>query len=598
MFSNYLLSLAIWIPIAAGVLVLATGKDSRAPLARVLAFMGALAGFLVTLPLFTGFDRLSGGYQFTEFHEWIPLLKINYALGVDGISVLFIILNAFITLLVVLAGWEVIQKRPAQYMAAFLMMSGLINGAFAAQDAILFYVFFEGMLIPLYLIIGFDRLSSGYQFTEFHEWIPLLKINYALGVDGISVLFIILNAFITLLVVLAGWEVIQKRPAQYMAAFLMMSGLINGAFAAQDAILFYVFFEGMLIPLYLIIGVWGGPRRVYASVKLFLYTLMGSLLMLVAMVYLHYQTGSFSIVDFQNIKQIPLGVQQLLFVAFFLSFAVKVPMFPVHTWLPDAHVEAPTGGSMVLAAITLKLGAYGFLRFILPIMPDAARYFAPVIIVLSLIAVIYIGMVALVQTDMKKLVAYSSISHMGFVTLGMFLFVNGQLNDWALKGAIIQMISHGFVSAAMFMCIGVMYDRLHTRNIADYGGVVNVMPKFAAFMMLFGMANAGLPATSGFVGEFMVIMGAVKVNFWVGALAAMTLIYGASYTLWMYKRVIFGAIHNPHVAEMKDINCREFAILAILAIAVLGMGLYPQAFIEVVHQAANDLIAHVAQSKI
>ncbi|HFC8830074.1 TPA: NADH-quinone oxidoreductase subunit M [Neisseria subflava] len=498
MFSNYLLSLAIWIPIAAGVLVLATGKDSRAPLARVLAFMGALAGFLVTLPLFTGFDRLSGGYQFTEFHEWIPLLKINYALGVDGISVLFIILNAFITLLVVLAGWEVIQKRLAQYMAAFLIMSGLINGAFAAQDAILFYVFFEGMLIPLYLIIG----------------------------------------------------------------------------------------------------VWGGPRRVYASVKLFLYTLMGSLLMLVAMVYLYYQTGSFSIVDFQNIKQIPLGVQQLLFAAFFLSFAVKVPMFPVHTWLPDAHVEAPTGGSMVLAAITLKLGAYGFLRFILPIMPDAARYFAPVIIVLSLIAVIYIGMVALVQTDMKKLVAYSSISHMGFVTLGMFLFVNGQLNDWALKGAIVQMISHGFVSAAMFMCIGVMYDRLHTRNIADYGGVVNVMPKFAAFMMLFGMANAGLPATSGFVGEFMVIMGAVKVNFWVGALAAMTLIYGASYTLWMYKRVIFGAIHNPHVAEMKDINCREFAILAILAVAVLGMGLYPQAFIEVVHQAANDLIAHVAQSKI
>lgn len=498
MFSNHLLSLAIWIPIAAGVLVLAAGKDSRAPLARVLAFMGALAGFLVTLPLFTGFDRLSGGYQFTEFHEWIPLLKINYALGVDGISVLFIILNAFITLLVVLAGWEVIRKRPAQYMAAFLMMSGLINGAFAAQDAILFYVFFEGMLIPLYLIIG----------------------------------------------------------------------------------------------------VWGGPRRVYASVKLFLYTLMGSLLMLVAMVYLYYQTGSFSIVDFQNIKQIPLGVQQLLFVAFFLSFAVKVPMFPVHTWLPDAHVEAPTGGSMVLAAITLKLGAYGFLRFILPIMPDAARYFAPVIIVLSLIAVIYIGMVALVQTDMKKLVAYSSISHMGFVTLGMFLFVNGQLNDWALKGAIIQMISHGFVSAAMFMCIGVMYDRLHTRNIADYGGVVNVMPKFAAFMMLFGMANAGLPATSGFVGEFMVIMGTVKVNFWVGALAAMTLIYGASYTLWMYKRVIFGAIRNPHVAEMKDINCREFAILAVLAIAVLGMGLYPNAFIEVVHQAANDLIAHVAQSKI
>ncbi len=499
MFSNHLLSLVIWVPIAAGLLVLATGKDKRAPLARIIAFAGALAGFLVTLPLFTGFDRLSAGYQFTEFYQWIPLLKVNYALGVDGISVLFVILNAFITLMVVVAGWEVIQKRTAQYMAAFLIMSGLINGAFAAQDALLFYVFFEGMLIPLYLIIG----------------------------------------------------------------------------------------------------VWGGPRRVYASVKLFLYTLMGSLLMLVALVYLSYQAGgSFSIVELQNIKQIPLTVQQLLFGAFFLSFAVKVPMFPVHTWLPDAHVEAPTGGSMVLAAITLKLGAYGFLRFVLPIVPDAARFFAPVMIVLSLIAVIYIGMVALVQTDMKKLVAYSSISHMGFVTLGMFLFVEGSLNDWALKGAIIQMISHGFVSAAMFMCIGVMYDRLHTRNIADYGGVVNVMPKFAAFMMLFGMANAGLPATSGFVGEFMVIMGAVETNFWIGALAALTLIYGASYTLWMYKRVIFGEIHNPQVAEMKDINCREFAVLAVLAVAVLGMGLYPQAFIEVVHQAANDLITQVAQSKI
>ena len=501
MFDN-LLSLAIWVPIIAGVLVLATGSDQRAGIARMLALVGALAGFLVTLPLFTQFDRLSGGYQFKEFHQWISVLNINYALGVDGISVLFIILNAFITLMVVLAGWEVIQKRPAQYMAAFLIMSGLINGAFAAQDAILFYVFFEGMLIPLYLIIG----------------------------------------------------------------------------------------------------MWGGPRRVYASVKLFLYTLLGSLLMLVAMVYLSTQTGgSFAIADFQNLKHIPLGVQQLLFVAFFLSFAVKVPMWPVHTWLPDAHVEAPTGGSMVLAAITLKIGAYGFLRFILPILPDASRYFAPAVIVLSLIAVIYIGMVALVQTDMKKLVAYSSISHMGFVTLGFFLFTGAagtELQPWALKGAIMQMISHGFVSAAMFMCIGVMYDRLHTRNIADYGGVVNVMPKFAAFMMLFGMANAGLPATSGFVGEFMVIMGAVNYNLWIGGLAALTLIYGAAYTLWMYKRTIFGEITNPEVQEMKDINAREFAVLAILAVAVLGMGLYPQAFIEVVHQAANDLISHVAQSKI
>ena len=500
MFFNNLLSLAIWLPILAGVLVLATGSDEKAPLARILALVGAAASFVITLPLFTQFDRASGGYQFTELHAWIPALNLNYALGVDGISVLFIILNAFITLMVVLAGWEVIQKRPAQYMAAFLIMSGLINGAFAAQDAILFYTFFEGMLIPLYLIIG----------------------------------------------------------------------------------------------------MWGGQRRMYAAMKLFLYTLLGSLLMLVALIYLSNQAnGSFAIADLQAIKHIPLGVQQLLFIAFFLSFAVKVPMFPVHTWLPDAHVEAPTGGSMVLAAITLKVGAYGFLRFILPILPDASHYFAPVVIALSLIAVVYIGLVALVQTDMKKLVAYSSISHMGFVTLGFFLFMqNGQPESWAFKGAIMQMISHGFVSAAMFMCIGVMYDRLHTRNIADYGGVVNVMPKFAAFMMLFGMANAGLPATSGFVGEFMVIMGATHYSLWIGAIAATTLIWGASYTLWMYKRVIFGEIRNPAVKEMKDINAREFAILAILAVAVLGMGLLPEPFIAVIHQAADNLMAQIAHSKI
>ena len=500
MFFNNLLSLAIWLPILAGVLVLATGSDEKAPLARILALVGAAASFVITLPLFTQFDRASGGYQFTELHAWIPALNLNYALGVDGISVLFIILNAFITLMVVLAGWEVIQKRPAQYMAAFLIMSGLINGAFAAQDAILFYTFFEGMLIPLYLIIG----------------------------------------------------------------------------------------------------MWGGQRRMYAAMKLFLYTLLGSLLMLVALIYLSYQAGgSFAIADLQAIKNIPLGVQQLLFIAFFLSFAVKVPMFPVHTWLPDAHVEAPTGGSMVLAAITLKVGAYGFLRFILPILPDASRYFAPVVIVLSLIAVVYIGLVALVQTDMKKLVAYSSISHMGFVTLGFFLFMqNGQPESWAFKGAIMQMISHGFVSAAMFMCIGVMYDRLHTRNIADYGGVVNVMPKFAAFMMLFGMANAGLPATSGFVGEFMVIMGATHYSLWIGAIAATTLIWGASYTLWMYKRVIFGDILHPAVKEMKDINAREFVILAVLAVAVLGMGLLPEPFIAVIHQAADNLMAQIAHSKI
>lgn len=410
---DHLLSLAIWVPIIAGIIVALVGSNgARANIARWVALVGAIAGFLVTLPLFSGFDRLNGGMQFVEFASWIPALGLNYHLGVDGISVLFVILNAFTTILVVMAGWQVIQKQPAQYFAAFLIMSGLINGAFAALDAILFYVFFEGMLIPMYLIIG----------------------------------------------------------------------------------------------------VWGGARRVYASIKFFLYTLLGSLLMLVALVYLSRMAGSFAILDMQAIPQIAQTTQILIFIAFFMSFAVKVPMWPVHTWLPDAHVEAPTGGSMVLAAITLKIGAYGFLRFILPIVPDAARFFAPVIIVLSLIAVVYVGMVALVQTDMKKLVAYSSISHMGFVTLGMFLFVNGYLNDWGLKGAIMQMISHGFVSAAMFMCIGVMYDRMHTRNIADYGGVVNTMPKFAAFMMLFAMANAGLPATSGFIGEFMVIMGATEYN--------------------------------------------------------------------------------------
>lgn len=436
------------------------------------------------------------------------------------------------------------------------------------------------------------------QFVEKAPWIASLNIHYYLGVDGISMLFVVLNSFTTVMVVLAGWQVIQQRVAQYMAAFLIMSGLINGAFAALDAILFYVFFEAMLIPMYLIIGVWGGPRRVYASIKFFLYTLLGSLLMLVAFIYLYQKAGqSFEILKFHTLA-IPLSVQITLFVAFFLSFAVKVPMWPVHTWLPDAHVEAPTGGSMVLAAITLKIGAYGFLRFALPILPDASRELAPLMVGLSLVAVVYIGLVALVQTDMKKLVAYSSISHMGFVTLGMFLFTGNQLNQWAVEGALVQMVSHGFVSAAMFMCIGVMYDRLHTRNIADYGGVANKMPIFAAFMMLFAMANSGLPATSGFVGEFMVIMGAVQVNFWVAAAAATTLIFGAAYTLWMYKRVIFGDVGNSHVAEMEDVNKREFLVLAILAVAVLGMGLLPDLFVSKMHLSVNDLIAHVAHSKL
>ena len=450
-----------------------------------------------------------------------------------------------------------------------------------------------GLAVSLPLYSGFNTQTSAMQFVELSTWIPRFNINYNLGVDGISVLFILLNSFITVLVVIAGWESIQKRVAQYMAAFLIMSGLLNGVFSALDAMLFYVFFEATLIPMYLVIGVWGGPNRVYAAVKFFLYTLLGSLLMLVAFLYLYDKSGgSFSILDWHKLP-LALTPQILLFVAFFLAFAVKVPMWPVHTWLPDAHVEAPTGGSAVLAAILLKLGAYGFIRFSLPVLPDASHELSGFMITLSLIGVVYIGLVALVQTDMKKLIAYSSIAHMGFVTLGFFIF-----NAYGIEGALIQMISHGFVSAAMFLCVGVMYDRMHSRMIADYGGVVNTMPKFASFMMLFAMANCGLPATSGFVGEFMVIMGAVKFNFWIGFLSATTLIFGAAYTLWMYKRVIFGAVANDHVAALKDINSREFLVLALLAIAVLGMGLYPLPFTEVMHASVNELLKHLAASKL
>ncbi len=450
-----------------------------------------------------------------------------------------------------------------------------------------------GFAVTLPLYTGFDTTQAGMQFVEQTPWITRFNLQYFLGVDGISMPFVILNSFITVLVVLAGWEVIEQKLAQYMGAFLIMSGLMNGIFSALDGVLFYVFFEASLIPMYIIIGVWGGQNRVYAAIKFFLYTLLGSLLMLIALIWLFLQSGgSASILDWHHL-QLDMAPQVMLFVAFLVSFAVKVPMWPVHTWLPDAHVEAPTGGSVVLAAIALKLGAYGFVRFSLPIAPDASHYLAPLMITLSLVAVIYIGFIALVQTDMKKLVAYSSISHMGFVTLGFFIF-----NSLGMEGALVQMISHGFVSAAMFLCIGVMYDRMHSRLIADYGGIVNTMPRFAAFFMLFSMANAGLPATSGFVGEFMVVLAAVKFNFWIGMAAATTLILGAAYTLWMYKRVVFGAIANSHVAELTDIGCREFLILALLAACVLAMGLYPFPFTELMHASVDNLLKHVAAGKL
>jgi NADH-quinone oxidoreductase subunit M len=486
------LSLAIWVPIVAGVAVLGVGRDRDAGFARWIALFGAVAGFLVTVPLYAHFDTATSAMQFVEYAEWIPRFDIHYHLGVDGISVLFVLLNSFITVLVVWAGWEVITTRVAQYMAAFLIMSGLMNAVFCALDGILFYLVFEAMLIPMYLIIG----------------------------------------------------------------------------------------------------VWGGPNRVYAAVKFFLYTLLGSLLMLVALIYLYSVSESFEILEWYKVP-LEMRTQILLFVAFFMAFSVKVPMWPVHTWLPDAHVEAPTGGSVVLAAITLKIGAYGFIRFILPIVPDAARYLSGFVIALSLIAIVYIGFVALVQADMKKLIAYSSVSHMGFVTLGFFLFT-----PLGAEGALVQMLSHGFVSAAMFLCIGVMYDRMHSRLITDYGGVVNTMPKFAALMMLFAMANAGLPGTSGFVGEFLVILAAVKANFWIGFVAAISLILGAAYTLWMYKRVIFGAIANANVARLADIGPREFWLLTVVAAAVLILGVWPRPFIDVMHVSVTDLLHNVAQSKL
>src|SRR5580765_1178276 len=488
-----LLSIAIWLPILAGVLLLAFGRDDRADAVRWAALIAATASFLVTIPLVTGFNLGTAAMQFAEKHAWI---------------------------------------------------------------------------------------------ARFNVW-------YTLGVDGLSVWFVLLTAFITVIVVISAWKVIEERVHQYMGAFLILSGLLVGVFCAMDGLLFYVFFEATLIPMYLIIGVWGGPRRVYAAFKFFLYTLAGSLLMLVALIYLYYKSGgSFDILTWHKLP-IALNAQSLLFFAFLLAFAVKVPMWPVHTWLPDAHVEAPTGGSVVLAAIMLKLGCYGFVRFSLPIAPDASHHWANFMIALSLIAVVYIGLVALVQQDMKKLVAYSSIAHMGFVTFGFFMF-----SELGMSGGIVQMISHGFVSGAMFLCIGVLYDRVHSREIAAYGGVVNTMPKFAAFVVLFAMANCGLPGTAGFVGEWMVILGAVKFNFWLGFIAATALISGAAYTLWMVKRVYFGAIANHHVRDLADIDAREFGMLAVLAVAVLVMGVYPKPFTDVMHASVINLLKHVAVSKI
>ncbi len=449
-----------------------------------------------------------------------------------------------------------------------------------------------GLLTTLPLVLNFDKSTAAMQFVEKMPWIERLSAHYSLGVDGISVWFIVLTAFITVIVVIAGWEVIEEKVAQYMAAFLILSGLMIGVFAALDGLLFYVFFEATLIPMYIIIGVWGGPNRVYASFKFFLYTLAGSLLTLVALVFLFIKSGSFSILDWHKLP-LTLNEQVVIFLALLAAFAVKVPMWPVHTWLPDAHVEAPTGGSVVLAAIMLKLGAYGFLRFSLPITPDASHHLDWLMITLSLIAVVYIGFVALVQTDMKKLVAYSSIAHMGFVTLGFFMF-----NALGMQGGIVQMISHGFISGAMFLCIGVLYDRMHSRMIGDYGGVANTMPKFAALFLFFAMANCGLPATSGFVGEFMVILGAVKYNFWIALLASTTLILGAAYSLWMYKRVVFGAVANDHVGQLKDVNRREFWMLGVLAIIVLAMGLYPKPVTDISNESVDALLKHVAKSKL
>jgi len=492
------------------------------------------------------------------------------------------------------------------------ILGGLVTLAVGSRDsrpdrwiALVFSLATFALSLPLYT--AFDFSTAAMQFVERGSWIPQFNIEYYLGIDGLSGPLILLSTFLTPMIIIAGWQVIKDRPAQYMAAFLILEGFMIGVFAALDAMLFYVFWEAMLIPMFIIIGVWGGERRVYATIKFFLYTFLGSVLMLVALVYMYLESGSYSILDFHKLP-LPLNEQIWIFLAFFVAFAVKVPMWPVHTWLPDAHVEAPTGGSVILAAVLLKMGGYGFVRFSLPITPDASSTLSLFVIVLSLVAVVYIGFVALVQQDMKKLIAYSSIAHMGFVTLGLFvvwgvLEQNAGANAAAgmsmgVTGAMVQMISHGLISGAMFLCVGVLYDRMHSRQISDYGGVINTMPKFGALMVFFALANAGLPGTSGFVGEFLVILGSYQANFWYAFLAATTLILGAAYTLWMVKRVIFGDIANDNVRNLSDINGREGLLLVILALSVLALGLYPAPLIEMMEPSIDNLISHITQSKL